>query len=70
MSIGPSTRRFLFIPDVDVKMLEKKNIKTSRTLKTWKNFLTFISGAAEARVIKFCKHVSYVKFQQQDDKYP
>jgi len=29
-----------------------------------------ISGVAEARVVKFCMHVSYVKSQHKDDKSP
>jgi len=29
-----------------------------------------ISGMAEARVVKFCVHVGYVKFHHKDDKSP
>jgi len=29
-----------------------------------------ISGMAEARVVKFCMHVGYVKSQHKDDKSP
>jgi len=29
-----------------------------------------ISGTAEARVVEYCMHVSYVKSQHKDDKSP
>ena len=29
-----------------------------------------ISGTAEARVVKFCAHVGYVKFNHTNDKSP
>jgi len=43
----------------------------SRTAKEQKITGTnHISGTAEARVVKFCLQVGYVKFQHKDNKSP